>query len=87
MEAQMQARYEGYEKERRETTQRIAELEKALRWALPLAQLALESSRLDRLRCGHHDIGAGRGRLLGLWDDEVAALDHANATAYPSLER
>lgn len=58
---------------------RIAELEKALKWALPLAERSLEFHRTDRLRAGHHDIGAKRGTDIGLWDDEVNARNDARA--------
>lgn len=56
-----------------------AELLRALRWALPLAIIEQERHRSERLQHGHHDIGAGRGHDLGLWDSEVAARDQAKA--------
>lgn len=54
------------------------ELRAALKWALPLVDLALESCRQERLRCGHADIGAGTNHI-GLWPFEVTARDNARA--------
>lgn len=49
----------------------------ALRWALPLAEMALEQCRLQRVQAGHTDIQAGD--IIGLWPDEVASRDAARA--------
>lgn len=58
----------------------VKKAEVALGWALPLACLALEDHRVERLRCGHNDIGRDRGTDLGLWDDEVNSRAQALAT-------
>jgi hypothetical protein len=63
-----------------------ARLREALKWALPLAQLALETHRLERLRCGHSDI---RGvyvngtQCVGLWQDEIDRIEQARAALQP----
>jgi hypothetical protein len=56
----------------------VEELRNALRWAMPLVELALEDCRQMRLRLGHDDIGAGTDHI-GLWPFEVAARDRARA--------
>lgn len=56
----------------------IEQLRDALRWAMPLVELALEDCRQTRLRLGHDDIGAGTDHI-GLWPLEVAARDRARA--------
>lgn len=60
---------------------RIEKLEAALRWALPLAESALESVRQERNRAGHTDIvSVRRGiRIAGLWQDEVDQAEAARA--------
>lgn len=62
---------------------RIGELETALRWALPLAELALDSHRYDRIKNGHnHDIqGTHKDgtQRLGLWQKEVDEIDFARS--------
>lgn len=50
------------------------ELLEALKWAVPLAEKALEDHRCLRLECGHHDIGTKR---IGLYDYEVEAKEKA----------
>lgn len=71
--------------------EQVEGLRAALEWAYPLARITMESCRLERLKNGHHDIGAGRERnkteqLLGLWDSEVAAMDQAAAALSSSPE-
>ncbi len=69
---------------------REIEMAGALKWALPLANLELESTRQIRLQAGHSDIGQGTKRL-GLWPQEQEALCHARAalasTPTEALER
>jgi hypothetical protein len=47
----------------------------ALEYALPLAALALEEHRIERLRCGHN-FGTKR---IGLYDHEVDELERHRA--------
>lgn len=54
------------------------ELLEALKWALPLAEMALEDHRQARIQAGHSDIGAGSPHL-GLWESEAKARDGARA--------
>lgn len=49
----------------------VREHQKAISWFLTLGEIALEAHRVERLQCGHNDIGADEGHL-GLWPDEVA---------------
>jgi len=58
---------------------RVGELEAALKWAVPLAEIALDECRLERLRTGNRDIGKEEGHP-GLWPIEVAAKTRARAT-------
>lgn len=53
-----------------------ARLLAALEWALPLARLCLEDTRLTRLQSGLSDIGAGTHHI-GLWPDEIEKYDNA----------
>ncbi len=55
---------------------RIEELEGALRYALPLAKLALEQYRQERLRCGH-SFGT---KQVGLYDSEVLEMEKHSTT-------
>ena len=55
-------------------------LRKALEWALPLAESALEAHRLERIRCGHNDIRATDAKgnvVIGLWQVEIDQRDAA----------
>lgn len=56
------------------------ELLKALQWALPLARLAMEAHRMDRLRCGHNDI-VGKYKSgqtwAGIYQSEVDEIEFA----------
>lgn len=61
-----------------EANARVAVLVDALTWAVPLAERALEEHRVERLRFGHNDIGAGTDHL-GLWDNEAASRTAARA--------
>jgi hypothetical protein len=58
----------------------MADLEKelfeALKWALPLAEIAMESHRQERLRCGH-TFGTKRA---GLYDEEVDEIERFRST-------
>ena len=45
-------------------------LRDALEWALPLAEIAFENARQERLKYGHDDIGKGTNNI-GLWPEEV----------------
>lgn len=66
---------------------RVKVLEEALRWATPLAALALETHRCERLRCGHQDIQAKKADgslVLGLWQDEYDAWQRAESALTPS---
>lgn len=61
---------------------KIADILDALRGALPLAERTLEDHRLERLRCGHSDIGGtdAEGRIvIGLWQTEIDQRDKARA--------
>jgi hypothetical protein len=58
----------------------VEELRSALKWALPLIGRGLENCRQERLRCGHHDIGAGTDHF-GLWPFEVAQWERVRALA------
>jgi hypothetical protein len=63
-------------------------LREALRWALPLAETALNAVRLERIRCGHQDIrGKNKtGEIIGLHQSEIDAAEFARAAlASPSL--
>lgn len=62
----------------------IAELRAALKWALPLAEQALEQCRQLRNRAGHTDIRAGD--IVGLWPEEIAERDKARS-ALKSINR
>lgn len=64
-----------------EAVNRHDDLVGALKWALPLAEVALEDARQRRLQAGHTDIGAGTERL-GLWPDEQARNAAARAALY-----
>lgn len=55
-----------------------AELLAALRWALPLAEIALEDARQRRLQAGHAYIGAETDRI-GLWPEEQESHKCARA--------
>lgn len=52
-------------------------LREALQWALPLAELTLEETRVNRIRCGHSDIRCGD--TIGLWPEEAKAREKARA--------
>lgn len=55
-----------------------AEMLESLRWAVPLAEMAMEDYRLLRLKNGHDDIGAGTDKI-GLWPKEQAQIKQAKA--------
>lgn len=61
----------------------IAEIEKlraALKWAQPLAEIAIEAHRAERIRCGHTDItGSYRSgvRWVGIYQSEVDSIENA----------
>ena len=69
---------------------RIAALEKALKWALPLAELATETCRLERVRCGHNNI---RGTYkngttwVGIWQDEIDNIETARSLLAPQTDK
>ena len=58
------------------------DLLKALKWALPLARLAMEAHRMERLRCGHNDI-VGKYKSgqtwSGIYKSEIDDIEFADA--------
>lgn len=60
----------------------VPELMKALAWALPLADLALEQCRMDRCKAGHSDITFKKHdgvMWVGLYQSEWDDRENANA--------
>ena len=58
------------------------DLLEALRWALPLAEMAIESHRIERIRLGHSDIiGTYKNGAtwVGISQDEVDQIEKARA--------
>lgn len=57
------------------------DLLKALEWALPLAKLAMEAHRMDRLKCGHNDI-VGKYKSgqtwAGIYQSEIDEIEFAD---------
>ena len=61
-------------------TARVAKLEEALRWALPLAERAVDDHRMERMRCGHNDItGTYKNGVtwVGIHQSEVDQIEFA----------
>lgn len=62
---------------------------KALQWALPLARMAMEAHRMDRLRCGHNDI-VGKYKSgqawAGIYQSEVDEIEFACAAITKATE-
>lgn len=64
----------------------IARLREALRWALPLAEQAMEDHRLMRWQCGHKDIvGTYKNgtAYVGIYQSEVDQIEQARAALNP----
>lgn len=56
------------------------ELLKALQWALPLAKIAMDSHRMERIKCGHVDINGtykNGETWVGIWQEEVDKIESA----------
>lgn len=56
------------------------ELLEVLKWALPLAEVALDTHRLLRVQCGHNDIqGTYKDGVTwaGIYQDEVDKIEYA----------
>lgn len=54
------------------------ELLKALQWALPLAIIAIEAHRMERVKCGHMDINGtymNGEKWVGIYQDEVDRIE------------
>lgn len=61
-------------------TARVAKLEEALRWALPLAERAVDDHRMERIRCGHSYItGTYKSGMtwVGIHQSEVDQIEFA----------
>lgn len=61
----------------------------ALRWALPLAERAMDDHRLERIRCGHSDIhGTYKNGVTwsGIWQAEVDQIEAARAALHDAKE-
>lgn len=64
------------------TPEQIAELVDALKWALPLAERAIDDHRMERLRCGHNDITGTykNGQTwVGIYQSEVDQIEAVRA--------
>ena len=60
----------------------VGEMRKALEWATPLAELAIESHRLVRLKAGHSDICGTRKdgtKVVGIWQNEIDNIETARS--------
>lgn len=59
------------------------ELREALEWALPLAEIAVDTHRMYRIQCGHTDINGtySDGQTwVGIYQNEVDKIEHARRT-------
>lgn len=59
-----------------------SELLEALQWALPMAILAMEQHRMERVKNGHTDISGTHGNgesWVGIYQDEVDKIEFARA--------
>lgn len=64
------------------------ELLDALQWALPLARLAMDSHRMERIKCGHTDITGtySNGETwVGIYQSEVDEIEFAQNTIKKAL--
>ena len=64
------------------------DLLEALQWALPLAEVAMESHRLDRIKYGHTDISGVRKdgvSYVGIYQDEIDSIEKARAAISKAL--
>ena len=60
----------------------------ALQWALPLAKIAMEAHRMDRLRCGHNDITGtytGGDTWVGIYQSEIDEIEFAQSVIAKAL--
>ncbi|MBT1798801.1 hypothetical protein B9Q31_02240 [Enterobacter kobei] len=60
----------------------------ALQWALPLAEVAIESHRQERVKCGHMDISGVRKdgvSWVGIYQDEIDSIERARAAISKAL--
>lgn len=65
---------------RRSKSARITKLEEAMKWALPLAEMAQELVRVQRIEAGHMDIsytGADGAQRFGLHQSEWDSAEFA----------
>ncbi len=66
------------------------ELVKALEWALPLAKIAMDAHRMERIKCGHMDISGTykNGKSwVGIWQSEVDQIEFAEEVLNKALEK
>lgn len=64
------------------------DLLESLQWALPLAEVAIESHRLERVRCGHTDITGIRKdgvTWAGIYQDEIDSIEKARTAISKAL--
>ncbi len=66
------------------------ELVKALEWALPLAKIAMDAHRMERIKCGHKDISGtykNGETWVGIWQNEVDQIEFAQEVLNKALEK
>jgi Lar family restriction alleviation protein len=77
-------------KERDEAYARVERLQRALSWALPLAERAVDTLRSFRVQCGHTDIRgtyADGTTWVGIYQGEVDDIEFARAALAPELAK
>lgn len=64
------------------------ELLEALQWALPLAKIAMDTHRMERIKCGHVDINGtykNGETWVGIYQKEVDEIESAQAAIAKAL--
>ncbi len=64
------------------------ELLEALQWALPLAKIAMDTHRMERIKCGHVDINGtykNGETWAGIYQKEVDEIESAQAAIAKAL--
>lgn len=64
------------------------ELLEALQWALPLAKIAMDTHRMERIKCGHMDINGtykNGETWVGIYQKEVDEIESAQAAIAKAL--
>lgn len=64
------------------------DLLEALQWALPLAKIAMDTHRMERIKCGHMDISGtykNGETWVGIWQTEVDQIEFAQEAINKAL--